>query len=607
MLNIIIFREENSLKDNKDIGNQINFKKLIQLGSFDEIKHNDNFNDIINTKSVQLEYLKIISIVYDIIVKYYYIPNELSNFEEKICNSYWMKILEDLESNTHEYKFLEKHLGELKDSYFLKDIKKLISFKFKIEDNISNNKNTINEYITNKKFNLLNDYFDILNDNKEDNEEISLNMNKTINEDFEEVNIFDKEILKTQNNIIKQEEPVLEFNNFVKEVKIIKGIYSYMELKEECLKLFLIWNTIFIIFFRKNFKYVRFLESISLSSKLINDYKTSGKNFYKENICCNSAFIYLFTSFFFLDKLANQSNEESTSKIGKIFKSRRIDVYINKLNTFLNLNKIEKLEILSPHNLFFKDISHYIFSGDDLNFEKNLFKNNSECLNKYHFDNRFESFYPSIFINLWSDFDFHIKKTLFFGLSKLFQQTGFDISICSKKEYYNNIINELSSPREDSVCFKIDRFMTSEHRSHFFYILKFPDEDFIEIKRMIHKKLDDKIPSEFLKKKSFEEIFKFITDTNIKIGTVYEIYNIIFDKLFTNLKKNIIKLIDKHNDLFSELLKDNIKFFECKKARIKFVKFFKYVLTMKKFNLITGIMFYFLLFNFRIFQTECDC
>jgi hypothetical protein len=586
LLNIIIFKDETNLDKNKYL-ETIDFKNLINLVSFDNIKHNNNFNDIINTKCIQLEYLKIISMVYDLIVKYYYVPNELSRFEEKICLSFWMKKYQDIEFNTQEYNYLKWHLPELKDSLFLKDIKKLISFDFKIEEKFLKNKDCIKEYIINKNYNISNDYFDDLKNHK-NNKEIIGKFRYIIIKNNDYDNYLDDGFLKRGSSIRER-----------------KNYNTIDDLKEKCLKLYLIWNTIFIIFFRKNFIFVRFLENISFSRNLLNDYKNKGKDLYKNNICYKSPYIYLFSNLFFLDKKYNETrNLEENLEEGFIVK-KRIDEYLHQFNQFINFNSLDNNEIPSAHSLFFKDISKYILNSNDLDFEKNLFKNNSEYLNKYHISNRFENFYPNIFINLWSDFDIQIKKTLYFGFNILFQESVSDIEIFSKKEYYSKIINDLPSLYNDYKCFKIDRFMTAEHRSHFFYFLNFPDDDFIEIKRLVILKLEKQVSNdELIKKRNFEEILKFIQESQLRIITVYEIYNIIFDKLFSNLKEIMTKLIDKHNDLFDELVMDNVKFFDSQKARLKFVKFFKYILNQKKFNLITGMIILILLFNFLEYFTQ---
>ena len=69
MLNTIIFKDEGPFKIKT--GKEIQIDELRIIKTLEQIKHNDNFNDIIQDKSTQLKYMKIMTMVYDLIVKFY--------------------------------------------------------------------------------------------------------------------------------------------------------------------------------------------------------------------------------------------------------------------------------------------------------------------------------------------------------------------------------------------------------------------------------------------------------------------------------------------------------------------------------------------------------
>jgi len=171
-LNIIIFKGKNTKNENNNINeidNENEEKYFIDyavLKSLDEIKHNDNFDDIIYSKNIQLKYLKIITMVYDLIVKYYYVPNDLSEIEKRANNSYWLKKFREREFNNEELKYLTRHISELKDSLFLEDIKRLIEFGFVIEENFDK-VSSIKKFISEKNSSIQNDYFDELKTKRE--------------------------------------------------------------------------------------------------------------------------------------------------------------------------------------------------------------------------------------------------------------------------------------------------------------------------------------------------------------------------------------------------------------------------------------------------------
>lgn len=602
LLNMVLFKKDLNFSKK----NFLYFPDEFLYNAIQDITNNDDFNDIIRNKSAQVKYLKIITMVYDLIVKYFYIPFELTEFEKIAYESYWLKKFKELEFNNIEIKYLNKHLAEIKDILFTKDIQKLLDIidliipneKFEnilpIEKNIKNNQNinleNFYENITHKDYSILNEYFNEFNSEKIAELE-KIKKNKENNNNFNNINLQKN---NSGNNNIRLD---TNFDLMKKAATNIPLIQNIETLKHECLKRFLIWNTIFIIFFRKNFKYIKFIETISQSNKLSIKYKNIKKE--EDNICQNSQFLYLFSSFFFLSENEENENPQKNfnKKIGQIYKKKKIDEYINEYKEFICVNPLGDAEqdSITPKNSFYKDISSYVFNTNDWDYQKNLKKNSAENMNNYHFPNKFVNFYPGIFAYLWDGFDSFTKKVLFFGMNFTLFNLNLKSEKVNEKDYYNELIEEDKSRENDqkSPLFKITRFMKSEHRSHFFYFLNFTDDKFDECKRSIFSLLESKIIFEdFEKLKSYEELFKFINESKLTIGIIYQIYKKIFDSLFADLKIIFIELIYKHNKLFTELLCENVFYFSKQRKKMKFVKFFKYELSLKKFGFLTGNVFF---------------
>jgi len=439
--------------------------------------------------------------------------------------------------------------------------------------------------------------------------------------------------------------------------------------REKCLKIFCIWNTLFIVLFRKNFKYVKFLQNLSFSKLLIKEYKKkkSEELYDKDDVCFKSPYLYLFSRLFFLEtpaaeKLNDKININKKSDYNHNFVFKKIDKNIIKLNEVRLLGDLDEIEIPTAQSEFYTDINEYLFDIPNENSEKeiedarfvinniespeqeikdadNLIKKSEKKIkeasqiiqNSYRANNKFNKFYPVIFKKIWSDLNEGTKKCLFFGLNecyyKNFAQNDFldfskpeNIEILIKnvlenesnfnekkkeaqeynnKEVYNekSVENDIadnahnhnfSSSHRNDIKFrdlKIIPFFRSEHRSHIFNFLKFPMEKFDECKKAILA-LKGITSDDLNRYTNFESLFKFINESKFSLMYIYDVYTAIFDKLFKDIHLKLREVINENENIFLLVIEKNKDFFVPQNNRIKFTKFFKYVLTMKKFEVI---------------------
>ena len=97
--------------------------------------------------------------------------------------------------------------------------------------------------------------------------------------------------------------------------------------------------------------------------------------------------------------------------------------------------------------------------------------------------------------------------------------------------------------------------------------------------------------------KSYDALFKFVNEAKFSVKHIYEIYDFIFKLLFTEIKQKILESIKLFDMVFYDVVNDNEDLFNDKDSdfRSKFTKFFKYTLSFRKFEVLSGIYFYILL------------
>ena len=546
-----IFRV-NNVKYNKLLNTIIYNDDMLSDNNVKTIKINKNFKDILDDKNKLLEYFKIISMAYDIIVKYYYLPTDLSQFEKDAYLSYYLGKFLERQSNQIELKYLNQNIPDIREELFTNDIKKLVKFEVF---------------------------------NPDENEEMEDLLCENIN------NIRNK-IYKDENILQNEEKNILKIN-----------IEDSSILKEKCLRIFLIWNTLFITLFRKNYKYVRFLEKTSFSFMIVNDFYEIENSKNKDDLTSTSLFVYLFSRLFFLDKPASDDVDDSSNdaKDPNFMILKKLDKNIHNLKEIRVSNKLEENEVNTPINRFYNDLNDYLFNTNDENFEINLKENQQKSLNYYNIPNRFVAFYPEIFKILWSDLDLTTKKFLFFGYNQKFNST-FKIKMdkTPNNVIFRNLINDIIIDNSiiDTTKLKIIPFFKSEQRSHIFYFLKFPNDKFEETKKHLSLLKERIISNEDLDKiKSYDALFKFVNEAKFSVKHIYEIYDFIFKLLFTEIKQKILESIKLFDMVFYDVVNDNEDLFNDKDSdfRSKFTKFFKYTLSFRKFEVLSGIYFYILL------------
>jgi hypothetical protein len=672
ILNIIIFCDQKKLSAES----KLEISNLYNLQSENEIYFKENFKDILDDRFKLLKYLKLTSMTYDLVVKHYYFPKNISFEENNAYLGFYLQKFLERQFNQIELQYLNQNINEIKDSLFEKDVLKLLELqldiseskyvfeekfetylsdellsirneafsdendldefggkhkKRKFEDNNSNNKTHLTTLNINNNNNRTRRPNTNLNNNI--NETTNNNYNQTNKNGFNNANITynptcNSNNPKDLNNKSKEVKKYLDLNGKLLAEENIEDLLSF---KEKCLRIFSVWNTLFIILFRKNFKYVKFLENLSFSNQLINQFyeNTSLQNVHTNDICFKSPYLYLFSRLFFLeqplfkeDEKANNNSydddkiSQNLKKNELIFVFKKIDKNIKKLNEVRLLGKLEENELITPNGIFYADLNEYLINIPDETFEKNIKELGQKSLNCYRTLNKFNNFYPGIFGKIWSILDESTKKTLFFGLNESnyealvnnnfinFSKTAFYEEIIKKvferesildqenkivgafeKDYfYNNNKNNNVFKYKD---LKIVSFFRSEQRSHIFNYLKFPTEKFDECKKAILALPMKGITLDDIERyKNFESLFKFINESKFGLKYIYDFYNFIFDKLFKGIKTKLREVIIENEKLLISVVNNNREFFEVAKNRIKFIKFFKYILTMKKYETI---------------------
>lgn len=670
ILNIIIFTENKKVRNESDF----DISKLCNLKSEDEIYFNDNFKEIFEDRFKLLKYLKLITMTYDLVVKHFYLPKNISFDEKNAYLGFYLQKFSERQFNQIQIQFLNQNISEIKDSLFENDVLKLLEFNFDISERSYALEGNFDLFVSDETLSVRNEVFNDENDfdeftgnhkkrnknNNKNNHNNNLttlntknnnNNTKRFNTNFNNYNYINETNNANQtngnksgfNNVINN---TIDNNlnnkgaaaNFDSKGKLVteESIELLPSFKEKCLKVFSIWNTLFIVLFRKNFKYVKFLENLSFSKLLVTEYmhKLMQKDFDINDVCFKSPFLYLFSRLFFLEQplikenTNNNNINKNDSKLnnkGVNFVFKKIDKNIKKLNEVRLLGRLDENDIITPIRTFYADINEYLFNIPEEEFDKRIKEGKDKSINSYHAADKFNNFYPGIFTKIWSTLDERTKKVLFFGLNEHnyeafahnnlnsnFSQPEFyqgliktvlereeDLkeniegtkSMFSEKAYANDNNFENNEKKNNKAFifgeFKIISFFRSEQRSHIFNYLKFPNEKFDECKKAILALPVKGITLDEIDRfKNFESLFKFINESKFSLKYIYDVYSAIFDKMFKEIKIKLKEMVSEYENILSVITKNNLEFFYNPKDRIKFIKFFKYVLSMKKYETI---------------------
>jgi len=643
LLNIIIHSKNDMLnsKQNKNNSN-FNNSKIEDI-----IEFNNNFRDILDDRNKLYKYLKIISMTYDLIVKHFHFPTDSSSEEKDAQLSFYLKKFLESQFNQMEIQNLNINLPYIKEKLFENDILKLFRFPLNFTDKNINNFQKLNNYLSDELISIHNEHFNDENDFDEYKDHINnlniKNKNQSINEPHKNKDIkhyskdpnaskvknqdFYKSLQISQNsnrsniserqNLLKSMTLIDEELNKSENGSISNSKIEYLvEFKEKCLSFYLIWNTIFIVFFHKNYKYVNFIEKFSYCKYLTNKYQEiiKANNYDFNDIKYKTSYLYLFIQLFFLDKPLNNAvhykNKKFENDGSDNFICTKIEKNMKKLNEVRLLGKINENEIFNPINFFYWDINKYIFGKFDGNFRQNIKNESLTVLNQYYFHNKFKDFYPKIFQTMWNSVDQNIKKIIFFGLNEhsyhltynksdvmsisqtlFYQDLIFSISEKELMTKNDCIINEKNSKDKNSFYgeIKIIPFFRTEQRSHIFHFLRFPSKKYEECKRDILTLSNKSITANDLNRyKNFENLFNFLYDSKLGLKYIQDVYLIIFDKLFKDIKNKIHQLINENEKNLNNIVFHNKKFFENPKSRVKFIKFYRYIFSMEKFEAIKG-------------------
>jgi len=572
--------------------------------------------------------------------------NEILKDEKDAYMSFYLKIFLERQFDLMSIQYLNQNIPEIKEKLFENDILKLLRFPINISGSKYCEENNLDLFISDENISIRNEIF-----NHEYNLEDQITKNK-INELKNKKKSFPKKISKfkdadritQQSNKIKSpiKHPTIintiENNNYNSNITGYSEVFEsliiidedlmfdsdknalfkekkeeLLTLKKKCLKIYLIWNTLFIVLFQKNFKFLKFLENISFCKYLCQEFKEI--NFFNplenNDITYRSNYLYLFSRLFFLEKPIieeefkyNKGNEKKKLENNPIIFYKKIDLNLKKLNEVRLLNKLDENEIVTPITNFYTELNNHLFQNLEENYENNIKNNNQKSLNNYSIPDRFKEFYPGIFATVWSILKENIKKILFYGLNESYSEiiVSEDLNLFNQIEFYQglikkieqnfekikeNLLNSKEGENKQINCMykdiKIIPFFCPEQRSHLFHFLKFPTDFFEECKKSIMA-LPEKLSFDIDKFKNYESLFKFLNESKSKIRIKYinDVYNIIFEKLFKPIKLKLREIINENDALLIKIVKSNKGFFENSKFRVKFVKFFKYILTMKK-------------------------
>jgi hypothetical protein len=583
-----------------------------QLNNNDYNRNNDlRLNIINNCKTCNLfmsEYERLYLLIYNTIFKYFYLPKEMTDYDKEIYYGYYLNEFLKHNKNKIEYLNFIKTITSQKVDLFNEEILKI--------DIMNLDKNN---------------FIEKDNDKKEENENV-LN-----NPEFRNI----VQIITNNTNLISSENNISSLENIN---KLLKNSHEKSEEAEIMLlsKYFVIWNALYVIFFKKYSDFVSRLKERSVPNMLLEyynnydlksgEYSTFYSFYFIQNFklnekmsVCNSTFkpkIHDKLNNTNINNLSHGGNEtnlnnHNNNEITHLTNNHKNKVHdkeedVIKTKTKLEIIKstlkqavvedlsIDKKLANTAIDLFYKDSNIYLFEESEENLMKKItppdLENNINNIQT-------GEYYPDILKKLWEKLSKNSKFDMFYGYNS-FVKKGALIDWFLDPEIFDsgkdNRNKEYSSPnKKESNTTKYDinnknkidcgiyEFFTSPHRGEVLKSINFPNSFTISLKNELKIFNEDFNVIDINKLNDvyhIKAILKLLCEVKLNYLKYYEFLNIVFKKYLSKPKSLVSQIKSKYKDVFKVFNNINSNLFDNTESKITFVNFYKLLLCKSKYE-----------------------
>lgn len=540
-------------------------------------------NTCINCNKAMEEYEKLYLIIYTNIIKYFYCPKDILDYDKEIYYGFYLNEFIKINKNKVEFVNFKKNLTWQKFKLFTQDILNLEIVKTDgFEENNCNNTNISNEELKN-----------ILSEITEFNSYTSKNNKKNTIENI--------------NNLLSK---AYSKDKTFTELSILS-------------KFFVVWNALYIILYKKYPDFVRRLKDRSPAKKLHNFYVNDdvNKNEYP------SFYSFMFINLFDLNSSIDENNQRNKNNLmifpnekeledkNKNNDNKSSDTYkldYNKNNSEQSNSKLDVIKntlkqaiveslnletkiVNSSIDVFFKDEDIYLFEENEEDLMKKITPPN---YNKNANSIFAEEYYPDILITIWNKLARSYKFDLFFGYNKDVKK-GIEIDCFLNADFLNSNNESNFKYKKENNNFKknnlynsqidcgIYEFFTSPHRAEILKNFVFPST-FNELVKLELKNLNEELNiidyNRINEKTDLKHILKVLSDSKLNYLKLYEFMSNIFKKYLLKPKQIINSIIKKYNNVFKVFINLNSNLLVTNDAKLSFVNFYKLMLSKDKFD-----------------------
>ena len=549
-------------------------------------KYNKDFNDVLpcisNTecylkekrcekcKKNQKQFNKLAGEIYDIIIKYFYLPENDRDLD--IYVGYFIHSKKESKSiidfNNLSKSFTEDHINQ-----FWKEIVSKIHKPFEL--NFENKEENLNEI-----------GIEDLNKKKEENsnEENKVNEENKENEENKKENI-KKKISNNPNNNNQ--------NNTNQPVKLNQEAYKlYYK--------YFIWSILYKVFINKDKKFMRKIRNFSKSYQIHLEHGKNllSKNNNKENeneeeeeIETKSNEMSLFFKIFFtLYDIEKENWENVILEYDLPKNSLPINILEHIfLNEKINQNEISiEKEKFEKATLFYFDSKYQL--GENERIKDYLLKEKTQFI--YDDILKFET-YPIIFTKIWSRISSEKnKKGKLDELRNLF--LGYNQLVDEKLEEKIDFLHEIKQKdflKKFSEKLDVYKFLSPEERAEF-TLMYSPDPEFVNsaISALMDKYKESTEKKQKIEKiKSFQDLLKYFKDERINIIEKHKIFFKSFEMNFNDIKDKLSDINQKYIIAYHKFLRRRNDELE-PINKIILSQFYTHLIEKERFDILKNIL-----------------
>jgi hypothetical protein len=359
----------------------------------------------------------------------------------------------------------------------------------------------------------------------------------------------------------------------IKKERVNKEEVVEMDEEQEYYRLFTIWNTLYIILFKKSADFVRNVRNKSTSAGFYIDIK--------QNLEFKQKFITpykaLLINYFHLEDPFDKNFHENNLMFGNdqfTETSNILDVIKFTLKQGSMDGIVVEEEKYNAETVFYSQHSKYLMEeNEELLMDNPIMRENIKEDKNHNAD-----YYPPIFSKLWQTFTIKEKFSLMYGYNSIIHDEDISLETLIKNDFLSKYDH------------KLDTFIyfTASHRAEMLKILEFP-KDFTDLfisrlKNFVEKNniLDNQ---KILEVKTMHGAIKYIHDLKLNYVKYLDFVNDVLNRSYFKRTKEIMKTLTmEFTTHYKMFMTHNDKYMRAAPRKLEFVRFFEILLTKTKFN-----------------------